>query len=168
MPPPRSGVVPVDWGPGTMTRGTVRVHSSEIVEEHVHPPGGEIWLPADITTVFTLATGLAVGTFPAAWTVILDPTPGLFIDIHRTLLVNLPPADGAYEIEFGAGAIGNEVTLTAIRTFIDAVGVHYPRTAELVYCPRIPAGTRLCARMRCSVAGVQVADFQFSYHRYLV
>ena len=135
------------------------------IERCLHPAAGEAWLPADITTFFNPATGVGVGTFPAAWTAIADPISAAQYVCLDELLVSGATATGVYEFEIGVGPFGNEVTITAVRVYYDnsAAGRRLTKAAR-VKAPLIAPGTRVSIRSRCSAAGVQTPDVQVGYH----
>ena len=147
---------------------------SEIDEEHDHPSGGEVWLPAVSNTAFTPLTHAVADTFGAAWVEVLAASPaGRFIDFHRALFVNpmisAMLADGVYTVEIGVGAAGFEARITEFRFYVDTVaGNNMPRQPVEIMCPRIAPGSRVSVRVKRSVALAVGVDLQMAYHAYSV
>jgi len=144
-----------------------------ITEDHIHPYGGEVWVPVPCNTAVSPTTGATADTF-GSWVQLMASTPSnQFIDFHRAVLVNPlvnpMPGDGVYHVEIGVGASGAEVRISEFRFYIDTVsGNNLPRHPLEIMSPRIAPGSRVAVRVKRSVAGAAAVDLQFGYHAYPV
>ena len=149
-----------------MPHGNGILKDIEITEDHLHPPGGEVWIPADITTTFSLITGALANAF-GAWVQLMAATSATQrTDNHRILIVSAS-ADATYEVQIGTGPSPSEVEITKCRFhWFSAVPVRAPPGPVEIMCPRIPLSTRLVARVKCSAAGPNTVTAQYGYHEY--
>jgi len=154
------------WMGGEITTYPSPSQEEEVIDNHLHPDFGEVWIPTNITTTFSLPTAAGADAFGAWIQLVAATTASRFTDFHRFIVV-LASIDGSYEIQIGTGPNPLEVEITRARFhWFIAAPVRAPPGPLEILCPRIPGGTRVVARAKCSVAGPQTIDLQFGYHEY--
>jgi len=134
------------------------------IEKHLHPTGGSMIVPTDISAPITLASAAVVNTF-GDWVEIDDGSSFSYkFDPHIIYITSVTDAAQLYHIEIGTGAIGFE---TRIGSCISAKrDANRDLREVIISMARVDAGTRLVGRVKDSEAAINSVNIFIGYHEY--
>lgn len=133
----------------------------KLINEHAHKPQKCYPVLADSVTLIASASSWVMGS----WTELIPAdTITEDFDIHWVNISNIS-ANDEYEIEFGTGGAGSEVSLDTCVSF-ERNAVQSQEGSTSIQTGLISANTRVAARLASKATAANTANIKVHYHEY--